>query len=213
MRSASPGSRPPRKVREPFPIDPWFRKRPGCHHLLLALAEEPWDELVRLALADWLEEHGENARAEYMRLHTASRSRPTTLAARVAALEAEHGREWLRGLPQGAFLVGGLAVGFRVREEHWKFRLEWGCLWLDVQVLDLSRNGIGAEGATTLAELAHLGQLTSLDLSFNHIGDEGAKAVAASSHLGHLAFLDLTGNHIGDAGKEAIRQRWPFACL
>src|SRR5262249_6792109 len=141
MNPAAP-ARPPRPVRQPLPIDPWFARLPGGHGLLLALAREPWDDLLRLALADWLEEHGEVARAECLRLHTQLRRNPfqtglATLTAQVATLEGEYGQAWLQGLPQGAFLVGGLAVGFRVRGESWEEDLERACQALDVQVLDL----------------------------------------------------------------------------
>ncbi len=44
------------------------------HTLLAAIRADPGDETARLALADWLEEQGENARAELLRLHVRLRS-------------------------------------------------------------------------------------------------------------------------------------------
>ena len=38
------------------------------HAFLRAAKEEPWDDLPRLALADWLEERGDAERSEFLRL-------------------------------------------------------------------------------------------------------------------------------------------------
>jgi Leucine-rich repeat (LRR) protein len=64
--------------------------------------------------------------------------------------------------------------------------------------LDLSRNGIGADGARALAALTGL---TSLDLSDNQIGADGARALAA---LTGLTSLDLWGSRIGADGARAL---------
>ena len=68
--------------------------------------------------------------------------------------------------------------------------------------IDLSYNGILAEGATALAPaLAGLSVLTRLGLTKNNIGLEGAKAIAgALRRLVKLHSLSLDGNNIGAAG-------------
>src|SRR5215467_100323 len=65
--------------------------------------------------------------------------------------------------------------------------------------LDLSFNGIGAEGVQALKGLVNL---TSLDLRWNDIGDEGAQALKG---LVNLTSLDLTRNNIGDEGAQALK--------
>jgi uncharacterized protein (TIGR02996 family) len=53
---------------QPLPIEPFFRRLRGCEGFLQAIAEEPHDDLHRLVLADWLDEHGHGLRAEFIRL-------------------------------------------------------------------------------------------------------------------------------------------------
>jgi uncharacterized protein (TIGR02996 family) len=69
--------------------------------LIAAIAADPKEDTPRLALADWLEEHGESARAAFVRLqYQAARLRPGTTpradAIRAAEdLRAEHEADWL----------------------------------------------------------------------------------------------------------------------
>jgi uncharacterized protein (TIGR02996 family) len=59
---------PPRRTPpSPLPAEPYWQSLPGSRALLHAIAEEPWDDGLRLILADWLEDHGESARAEFIR--------------------------------------------------------------------------------------------------------------------------------------------------
>jgi len=58
---------------------------------LAAIAAEPTDDLRRLAYADWLDEHGEPAKAEFLRLEHLLR----TSAARYAALVDQLDADWL----------------------------------------------------------------------------------------------------------------------
>jgi uncharacterized protein (TIGR02996 family) len=72
--------------------------------LLRAAREQPEDDLPRLALADWLEEHGDGERAGLVRLqcelaHTAGDDpRRAGLKARERELLKAHARRWLGGL-------------------------------------------------------------------------------------------------------------------
>jgi uncharacterized protein (TIGR02996 family) len=52
---------PPRRIPpSPLPSEPYWQALPGSRALLHAIAEEPWDDTLRLILADWLEDHGES---------------------------------------------------------------------------------------------------------------------------------------------------------
>ena len=74
--------------------------------------------------------------------------------------------------------------------------------------LNLADNGIGDEGATSLAGvLGQCSSLASLNLESNDIGDGGATSLAgALGQCSSLARLNLGGNyHIGDQGITMIR--------
>jgi GTPase SAR1 family protein/predicted MPP superfamily phosphohydrolase len=64
----------------------------------------------------------------------------------------------------------------------------------------LNDNGVGADGAKSIAE--NLSGLTSLDLRYNNIGADGAKAIA--ENLSGLTSLELNDNEIGADGAKAI---------
>jgi uncharacterized protein (TIGR02996 family) len=74
--------------------------------LLRAVCEFPDDDTPRLVFADWLQEHGEDARAEFIRLQI-ERSRYAddspeyvALRDREEVIENEHRLKWLAELPQ-----------------------------------------------------------------------------------------------------------------
>src|SRR6476659_7569532 len=79
---------------------------------LRAIAEQPDDDLPRLVYADWLDEHGEPERAEFIRLQielfNGSKTidetwydRAEVIATRVLELEAEFGLGWLGRFQNG----------------------------------------------------------------------------------------------------------------
>ncbi|MDF1683913.1 MAG: hypothetical protein P1U36_04565 [Legionellaceae bacterium] len=67
-----------------------------------------------------------------------------------------------------------------------------------INLLDLSGNFIGCEGAVALAQIT---TITSLDLSFNGIGEDGAVALAANTTL---KLLNLGRNAIETGGTAAF---------
>ena len=92
---------------------------------LAAILAEPDDDLPRLIYADYLDERGDPARAEFIRLQVGlarlpprdPRGRP--LAAREAELLAAHGKDWLDPpddfLANWYFVRGFPEVGLSVR--------------------------------------------------------------------------------------------------
>ncbi len=71
--------------------------------LMRAICDNPDEDTPRLVFADWLQENGDQARAEFIRVQIdAVRERPRrrrTLLARAAELLAEHRERWLAELP------------------------------------------------------------------------------------------------------------------
>jgi uncharacterized protein (TIGR02996 family) len=71
------------------------------HHLIAAVAERPGDDATRLVLADWLDDHGETGRADFIRASVEAErlrhgtARRAELLDRAADLLAEHEGKWL----------------------------------------------------------------------------------------------------------------------
>src|SRR5437763_14959052 len=63
---------------------------------LRAIWDRPHDDAPRLIYADWLDEHGDPERAEFIRLTTGSAAGP---AARVEELLARNGDRWRAEVP------------------------------------------------------------------------------------------------------------------
>jgi uncharacterized protein (TIGR02996 family) len=97
-----------RAAPDPLPVEPYFQKLPGSEAFLRAVAEEPLEDLHRLALADWLDEHGQAPRAAFIRAQCQMERFPAGHAARSILdhqandLLRRHGKEWAAGLPGGS---------------------------------------------------------------------------------------------------------------
>jgi uncharacterized protein (TIGR02996 family) len=70
----------------------------------------------------------------------------------------------------------------------------------------LRRNNIGDKGATALAAAEGPTKLETLSLIDNQIDNAGARALAASPLLAHLTLLNLEGNRLSRAGIAALEQ-------
>lgn len=177
------------------------------------IRENPDDDAPRLIFADWLEEHGDTARAEFVRLQCQLAQLPEdnpghpdypAWKAREYALLTAHGEEWaapIRSLVRGwefrrgfidivtmeaaVFLQKAEALLRAAPVRHIRF-LEAGCL--------LDR----------LAENPHLGRLSALQFSANYLHDAGVQALAQSPYLGRLKFLHLGRNNITFRGVRAL---------
>lgn len=73
--------------------------------LLRAICENPDDDTPRLVFADWLQEHGEDARAEFIRTEcevarmATDDERLNDLIRRAVELQQQFGKKWLSELP------------------------------------------------------------------------------------------------------------------
>jgi uncharacterized protein (TIGR02996 family) len=143
------------------------------HALIQEIAAHPDDDLPRLALADWLEEHGRQERAELVRVQVAlarlaedDERRPRLLARQTWLLQ-RHSLEW--GKP-----LRGLA-------RRWEFRR--GC----VEGVTLPARRFPARAAKLFerAPLRHL-----------HLAaPEDHQALAACPELARISELTLTAPH------------------
>lgn len=183
---------------------------------LRMIAASPEDNVPRLVFADWLQEHGDDDRAEFIReqirLHHLSQDDPEhpSLRAKVRAMLDEHRREWVEDLPEWARKSARFERGF-VREISGTAQE-----WLDDARTLLERFPIRVVSLREvtghlhkLAAQRELLNLTVLDLRFNHIGDEGVDILAGSEYLQNLHTLHLWYNNIGDVGANMLaRSPW-----
>jgi uncharacterized protein (TIGR02996 family) len=286
---------------------------------LAAIVEAPDDDTPRLVYADWLDEHGEPERAEFIRAQVRA-AQPDieererfALERRARELFLRHGAKWMaelpavpgvawgkvgpfdeplddlqgfeRGFPTWATVKDVAALGqhaqdaatattirslcYTLQRPEWHEVAEathgpgaqdvprWRGSFLKLlrgpalrsvaalsilpdcgaelrevgarllaenlalpglRWLDLSNQGIGAEGVAALAASPHLSGLTGLNLQGNNLTSAGLRALTRSPHLRGLTHLDLSGadfeegrlNHFDADGLDALG-RWPAA--
>ncbi|OWK40482.1 TIGR02996 domain-containing protein [Fimbriiglobus ruber] len=176
--------------------------------LLRSVAERGDDNTPRFVLADWLEEHGEASRAEFIRVQCELVSPQLSADARHALRMRErdllnaHRDKWCQalGLPvEDIYFERGLISGIRL--------LKWqGSRILDsfamqqlapLTELDLSGLRMGDDGVAALADRARLPGLRRLILSDNGITDVGVLALVEAKGLPRLDSLYLFQNPIG----------------
>jgi uncharacterized protein (TIGR02996 family) len=198
---------------------------------LQAIREAPDDDGPRLVYADWLDEHGQADRAEFVRVQC-ERARGVqgswgeALLQRARELLQAHWEEWVGPLREAARPAG------RKFGEHWfagdfhaealsKFRRGFvdtltlgaeeflartGLLARLLPLRYLYLRGAGPQ-AGALAAVSYLDGVEGLSFIGYFeapLTADGARALAASPHLGRLRTLDLYRNDIGDAGMEAL---------
>jgi uncharacterized protein (TIGR02996 family) len=176
----------------------------------------PEDDIPRLIYADWLEDHGQPQRAEFIRLQcqlaTLDEDDPgrLMLKARERELLAGHGAEWAQKLPAWA------------RKERYEFRRGF-VGWASLTLSQFLRQGEALSRATPLQavqlraaerradELSRsplLGRLSGLDLKDHLLIGADIEALLTSSHSDGITDLHLSGNRIGAEGVAALAS-WP----
>ena len=191
---------------------------------LRAICDDPADDTARLVFADWLEEHGEAARAEFIRVEVqiANRNpddenddrRRAVLFARRAALLKAHAREWLEPFV-GCARESGFERGFVAEVEATADTfLTHGGRWMSITPLTRVRFvgtlAIGADGgprcyrSEELFACPLLGRLDTIDLETNHVNPDDLRRLAESPDLSRLRELVLAWNRLGSEGAEVL---------
>jgi uncharacterized protein (TIGR02996 family) len=175
--------------------------------LLSAIRDEPEGDEPRLILADWLEDHGEQERAEFIRVQCVLARLPLyhdfrpELEARERGLLLLHENEWT-GLPADRGAVGVLHRGFLeeltipaslLLRSPAAFLGSQLVRELTVQVEDLPE-------IERLAELPHLRSLRRLNLKGTQLHRTGLAALFESPHLQQLTGLGLHFDSISRSG-------------
>lgn len=180
---------------------------------LQKIREEPGEEMHRLVLADWLEEHEQPYRAELLRLFTEmSRLQPTDrrwaqLAQREEQLRNQHydallgPLHRLPGFWEITIAPGGW-LDANVKAQHLERVItsgEWA--WLE---------SLRVHGKVFLPRIVqplaspHLVSFAHLELYNNGLREAGARLLAGSRMLARLTSLCLHANEIGSEGVAAL---------
>jgi len=186
---------------------------------LAEVCARPDDDAPRLIFADWLDEHGDTARAEFIRVQIAlargdeDDPRRPALVRRQRALLTEHRAAWVAGLPPWARKEAVFARGFveDVQGRASVFVKTAAALFAATPLrrvrLTYPRSlRPNANPDPKLADCPYLARLTALKVGGGfmngYIGDAGVRTLVASPHLSRLETLDLSENgHTADTAR------------
>lgn len=176
---------------------------------LHAIREVPDDDTPRLVYADWLDENGDHARAEFIRIQIELASsdldvdRALTLRRREKSLRETHGAAWqqpFRAEHKPHFTRGFVSALTLSAAEL----LERGREYLSaapITSITLSEDREDAELTANLSRCEFLRNLQALDLYSSPIGEEAARVLFGSPYLRGLRELHLGE---GDATPDMI---------
>jgi uncharacterized protein (TIGR02996 family) len=165
---------------------PAKRLQPENPELLAAIITHPDEDTPRLIYADWLQENGDEDRAEFIRLNCKLlrkwkmnvRDPKDPDCVRMEALERQHGEAWLRRMPK---LPG----------------VRWWCFWRGFPSIQVSDCTTVLKHAKKIWAAAPVERVDINDLA-------GAKALAKSPYFGRVRVLGL--NWVGRSGLPALRE-------
>ena len=180
-----------------------------------SILDAPDDDAPRLVYADWLDEHGEADRAEFIRLQIrAAHAGPGdpeagALRQRAEDLRRAHHVEWLNHLPQfegvhwESFERGFISA---VRFDHPDLFFEHAAdVFAAAPVQVVQFHQAYHTHATRLAGVRDLRRVRTLDfLDGNKVANIGVEALMGSRHLANLTGLILGRNSLGSAGVRSI---------
>jgi uncharacterized protein (TIGR02996 family) len=179
-----------------------------------AIRENPEDDGPRLVYADWLDEHGDAERAEFIRAQCelarleVDDERFPAVRQRVSELLAKNGREWTEALRRFA-RVYSIERGFAdhvtlpadtfFAHAHEVFAVApvWHVKLRNLK--DRTRDRV-----PDLAKCPILEKLSSINLDTNGLGVGHAQTLLSSRFLGRLTSLDFSNNKIGLGGARAL---------
>jgi uncharacterized protein (TIGR02996 family) len=200
---------------------------------LAAIRDNPEDDLPRLIYADWLEEHGEPQRAEFIRVQCELARLPrrdarrTELERRARELLECYEDAWRADLPVTystphhrvtraseyrpvpAIVYGPFERGFvgTLRVERFTvFETIVERVFAATPIHRLEAHVLSKPTLRDLFRMPVLSNLTELNLSAGQVGNTGVETLVRSPHLIRLNTLKLNSAVIGDAGAQALAE-------
>jgi uncharacterized protein (TIGR02996 family) len=184
------------------------------HPFLPDIIAHPEDDTPRLVCADWLDEHGQPERAEFIRIQVELSKLPEgdprrpTLELRELELTSAHGDRWqaelpkLKGVRWGGFERGFVASAGLSGAKA--FADQGAALFAAAPVRSVGFRSASRKTIRFVAGSPFLARLTGLNLRCENIGDEGLRALLESTHLGTLTDLDVCKTGLGDRGARLL---------
>jgi uncharacterized protein (TIGR02996 family) len=182
--------------------------------LLQAILADPDDDHLRLVYADWLEEHGNADRAEFIRVQIELARSPPEAPSRHELLRREkelletHRAAWLKELPP---MPSGTKLEFQRGFVHRvtfaraaRFSEHAGKLSAAAPIQELRIGKLLLEHLPELAESPLLARLSALLLEGNPLDEQSVQRLVASPHLVCLTRLHLIDSAVGDGAIRAL---------
>jgi uncharacterized protein (TIGR02996 family) len=189
---------------------------PEAQGFLANIIDHPDEDNPRLIYADWLEEHGETDRAEFIRLHVEDHSKyhwgrdRNPNHRRISDLYLEHRDKWWKEMPR----LPGIRWwcfwrGFPgIYVDNWAaLRRNAPRIWSVAPVEHVTLSTLSVADARALGKSRLLKRIRVL--GFNWIGSNGMGAfreLLRSSKLVHIRNLELKSCGLGNEGAKVIAE-------
>jgi uncharacterized protein (TIGR02996 family) len=184
--------------------------------LLRSVIDSPEDDVPRLVFADWLEEHGETQRAEFIRVGCEFERLPKESPRRqqldgwlTAMASTKYAEAWyaelptLRGIKWTDFRRGFVeSANVQVANSFLNAQEQ---IFAAAPINSLTFQLVKPQELEEVLASPLLRRLRKLNLSGNHIGDDGVELVAACPYLTGLKALELRNVGMGGRGRQALR--------
>jgi uncharacterized protein (TIGR02996 family) len=174
------------------------------------ILERPEDDSVRLIYADWLQDHGEQDRAEFIRLQCerARRGPDAPPEKREETLLKKHRVAWEKEIPAWARRQVRFERGFIVHIQCTARDFLAGSDGLfrraPVQSIEFRTYSERTRELAACPELSRLRELTFDGWHGDHLRPGGARAFFRSPHLAGLRVLNLAASRLGPTGIQAL---------
>jgi uncharacterized protein (TIGR02996 family) len=168
---------------------------PGYEPFLRAICENPEDDTVRLVYADWLQENGDEDRAEFIRLQIAEQHESSE-SVRANHLRVKHGRAWRAELPLTGVDLGAFRRGF-VNRLHFKnirfFREHADTMLAATPATDLRIEHVFRYDVSFAVPWSNAWPIRSLGIRAGQAADEVLVSLASSEDMVRLQRLWVEG--------------------